>query len=150
MGPPPKPSALRQRRNRVSTAATLPAPGTASGRQAPPLPARGRDVTPWHPETLVYWALIWASEMAGEYLDADVPGLVALMKLQDRFNYGDQSVAAEIRLQRQCFGLTPIDRRRLQWETGKVEDAERRRPKPGAVVQPTRRSDPRKGLALVK
>ena len=150
MGPTPKPSALRQRRNKVSTAATLPPAGTASGITAPPLPVRGKDVTPWHPETLAYWVVIWASEMAGEFLDADVPGLVALMKMQDRFNYGDHSVAAEIRLQRQCFGLTPIDRRRLQWETGKVEDAERRRPKAGVIPQPTRRNDPRKGLALVK
>ena len=150
MGPPPKPSALRQRRNRTSTAAVLPAAGTAPGRPAPPLPERGPDALPWHPETLAYWAAIWASEMAGEYLDADVPGLVALMRLQDRFNYGDLSAAAEIRLQRQCFGLTPIDRRRLQWETGKVEDAERRRPKPGSIPQPTRRNDPRKGLVAVK
>lgn len=150
MGPPPKPSALRQRRNKVSTAATLPPAGTASGIAAPPLPERGKGEKPWHPETLSYWAVVWASEMAGEYLDADVPGLVALMKLQDEFNYGEMGLAAEIRLQRQCFGLTPIDRRRLQWETGKVEDAERRRPKPGVIPQPTTRNDPRKGLALVK
>jgi hypothetical protein len=150
MGPTPKPSALRQRRNKVSTAATLPAAGTAEGRAVPPLPVRGGGETPWHPETVAYWKLIWASEMAGEYLEADVPGLVALMKLQDRFNYGGHELAAEIRLQRQCFGLTPIDRRRLQWETGKVEDAERRRPKAGNIPQPTTRNDPRKGLALVK
>ena len=150
MGPTPKPSALRQRRNRVSTAATLPAAGTESGIEAPPLPERGKGEKPWHPETLAYWAVIWASEMAGEYLAADVPGLVGLMKMQDEFNYGEVRLAAEIRLQRQCFGLTPIDRRRLQWETGKVEDAERRRPKAGVIPQPTRRNDPRKGLALVK
>lgn len=88
--------------------------------------------------------------MAGEYVDADVPGLVALMKLQDRFNYGDHATAAEIRLQRQCFGLTPMDRRRLQWEVGKVADAERRRPQAATPAQPTRRNDPRKGLALVR
>lgn len=150
MAPPLKPSSLRQRRNRVSTAATLPAAGTVEHAEAPPLPARGKDVTPWHPETVVYWELAWRSEMVGEWLESDVPRLVMVFKMIDRFNYGEISLAAEIRLQSQCFGLTPIDRRRLQWEVGKVEDAERRRPKPGIVPQPTRRNDPRKGLALVR
>ena len=39
---------------------------------------------------------------------------------------GDRAAAAlanEIRLQRQCFGLTPIDRRRLEWEIEKAEGA---------------------------
>jgi hypothetical protein len=47
-------------------------------------------------------------------------------RLIDRFNYGEVNLAAEIRLQRQCFGLTPLDRRRLQWEIERAEAAERR------------------------
>src|SRR5262245_15041954 len=137
MGPTPKPSALRQRRNKVSTFAVLPPAGAAEPRAVPPLPKRAKGELPWHEETLDYWRRVWASEMAGEYLDADIPGLVALMRLQDRFNYGALELAAEIRLQRQCFGLTPIDRRRLQWEVGKAEEAERKRAKAGPVSQPT-------------
>lgn len=149
-GPPPKPSAVRQRRNKVSTAAVLPPAGTVVGRITPELPARAKEALPWHPRTIDYWRRIWSSEMAGEYLDADIPGLVVVMELQDVFNYGDRSVAAELRLQRTPFGLTPIDRRRLQWEVGKVAEAERRRPKAGGMAQPTRKNDPRNVLRAVK
>lgn len=146
----PKPAALRQRRNKVSTAATLPPAGTVVGVIAPDLPVRGKDSLPWHARTIDYWKRVWSSEMVGEYLDADIPGLVVVMELQDKFNYGDHSVAAELRLQRQCFGLTPIDRRRLQWEVGKVEGA-RRGGKPQAEMpQPTRKNDPRQVLRAVK
>jgi hypothetical protein len=72
--------------------------------------------------------------MAAEFIAADVPGLVLVARLIDRFNYGDLSLAAEIRLQRQCFGLTPFDRRRLQWEIERGEAAEN-----GAAVRQRRR-----------
>lgn len=147
-GPPPKDPKLRQRRNKVSTAAVLPA-GEVVGRITPALPVRGKGEVPWHPETVDYWTRVWASEMAGEYLDADIPGLIMLMKLVDRFNYGEVELAGEIRLQRQCFGLTSLDRRRLQWEVGKVKDAERRRPK-ADIAPPSRKADPRKLLRMVK
>lgn len=62
--------------------------------------------------------------MAHEYLDADVHGLYRLAVLVDQF-WADPSpvLAAEIRLEQQCFGLTPIDRRRLQWEIERGESA---------------------------
>lgn len=143
-GPPPKDPRIRQRQNRVAGAAKLPAEG--SSKPAPLLPERkccdaaeckvcgGSGVYPWHPETLDYWRAVWASPMAAEYLPADVPALVMLFKLIDRFNYGGEyGLAAEIRLQRVCFGLTSIDRRRLQWEVEKVTQAQRGRvPVPGA------------------
>jgi hypothetical protein len=88
--------------------------------------------------------------MVGEYLDADIPGLVVVMELQDAFNYGDKTVASELRLQRQCFGLTPIDRRRLQWEVGKVEGARRGGRSPAEMPQPTKKNDPRQVLRAVK
>lgn len=87
--------------------------------------------------------------MAVEYLAADVPGLVLLADLVDRFNWGDATLAAEIRLQRQCFGLTPLDRRRLQWEIERAEQAQKRRPAPGA--KPAKRvGDPLRFLKAVK
>ena len=48
---------------------------------------------------------------------------------------GDKELAGEIRLQGQLFGLTPIDRRRLQWEVARAEEAEeqRKRRKPPTV-----------------
>lgn len=153
-GPPPKDPRLRQRRNKVATAAKL----TLTGHQQAPavahreLPARSPGEAPWHPATQEFWGEVWASPMAHEYLPADVPGLIILAKLVDRFHYGDTSLAAEIRLQRQCFGLTPLDRRRLQWEIERVEDAQRRRPTASgqAAAQPSAVRDPRRTLRAVK
>lgn len=72
--------------------------------------------------------------MAAEFEPSDVHGLLMLAVLVDQF-WTDPSkdLAAEIRLQRAAFGLTPLDRRRLQWEIDRGEEAsaktaERRRP----------------------
>src|SRR4051812_26314295 len=111
-GPIPKDPKLRQRTNRVSTSATLQIAASQADTVTPPeLSARGKDELPWHPDTLGFWREVWASPMAAEFIAADVPGLVLVARLIDRFNYGDVGLAAEIRLQRQCFGLTPLDRR---------------------------------------
>ena len=67
---------------------------------------------------------------------SDIPGLEILADLVDRFWYGDAGLAAEIRLQRQCFGLTSLDRRRLQWEIARGEEAEKRRGGRPAPVRP--------------
>jgi hypothetical protein len=78
--------------------------------------------------------------MASEYLDADVHGLFRLAVLVDDYwcagsPSGRKELAGEIRLQGQAFGLTPLDRRRLEWTVGQVEDrgrsnSERARNKP--------------------
>lgn len=157
MGPPPKDPRLRQRRNKTSGAATLPASQDGEkvvGRLSPALPERGKNEKPWHPETRKFWREVWASPMAAEYIAADVTGLVIVAELMDRFNYGDATVAAEIRLQRQCFGLTPLDRRRLQWEIERGESAEKRRTRmaQSGAAQPAARGakDPRSFLKAVK
>ncbi len=141
-GPVPKPSSMRQRRNKVSTASVLSA--TPPPAEVPELPARGR--RKWHPMTLAWWNDVWLSPMAPEFLQADVHGLYILADLIDAYwKRPTTTLATEIRQQRQCFGLTPIDRRRLQWEVAKVESAEARRPV--RKVQPG--EDPRKLLSLV-
>lgn len=87
--------------------------------------------------------------MAAEYDDSDVHGLYLLADLMDQYWQKPTTVlAAEIRLQRQCYGLTPIDRRRLQWEIERGESSEdqtrerrkRKRTKSNGV-------DPRQSLA---
>jgi hypothetical protein len=87
--------------------------------------------------------------MASEFIAADVPGLLLVAQLVDRFNYGEVALAAEIRLQRQCFGLTPLDRRRLQWQIEKVSEAERRRTKRMPAPAGTATRDPRRVLRAV-
>lgn len=125
-GPAPKHPATRRRKNRASTAAQLP---TAVPDAAPPeLP----DAREWHPQTVGWWQDVFVSPMASEFLDADVHGLVRLAVLVEDYWRADTPTArrnllAEIRLQSQCFGLTPIDRRRLQWEVERGEHAKRKR-----------------------
>jgi hypothetical protein len=144
-GPTPKPASARQRRNKTATAAQLETTEPVL-TEAPEL---GRHPTggEWHARTLEFWREVWDSPMADEYLLADRDGLFQLATLVDQF-WWDPSAkrAQEIRLQRQCFGLTPIDRRRLQWEIVRAESAKRRKPK-RAPEKPT--GDPRKALKAI-
>lgn len=120
MGPAPKTASARQRTNRVAGARTLSAVHDVA---APKLPA-GQS---WHRQTKAWWKDIWASPMAPEFEASDVHGLFLLAVLVDAFWVEpSKELAAEIRLQRQCFGLSPIDRRRLQWEIERAEEAESR------------------------
>ena len=141
-GPAPKNASTRARRNKTSTAATLRADAAIV---APELP----DIE-WHPMVLEWWRDLWASPMAPEYDDSDRHGLFELAILRNDFWRAEtarerKDAAAEIRLQDQRFGLSPIDRRRLQWEIERTEDAkakgERRRT--SAAPQSGSKGDPR-------
>jgi len=146
-GPTPQDPKMRQRRNTVSTAATLPA--EVELIEMPPLPERER-WRRWHALTVAWWASVWRSPMASEYLDADIHSLYILADLIDRYwRKPTPALAAEIRLQRQCFGLTPIDRRRLQWEVEKVRRATRQKGPDENVKKPGRAQDPRSFLKAV-
>lgn len=144
----PKDPSTRARRNVAATRAVL---RRDLSVQMPALPDRV-----WQPLTLAWWVDVWASPMAPEFEASDVHGLFMLALLVDDFWCADapssrMSLAAEIRQQSQRFGLSPIDRRRLQWEVERVEDAQekgaRRR---GRVPAPSRRSaDPRSVLRPV-
>lgn len=94
--------------------------------------------------------------MASEYLDADMRGgLYLLADLhQARWTAASRTAlieaAKEIRLQEVRFGLSPIDRRRLQWEVERGEQAaekvqQRRQSK---RAESAAKNDPRKGLKL--
>src|SRR5262245_10403231 len=78
MAPVRKPDATRQRRNKVTTAAQLPTAEEASENTVPKLPPRGKDkdgkTLRWHPMVVRWWASVWRSPMASEYLDADMTG----------------------------------------------------------------------------
>jgi hypothetical protein len=130
MPPAPKHPSTRARRNKVSTAATLSVPEDVV---IPDLP----DDRMWHPQTIAFWQDIWQSPMAAEFDDSDIHGLFMLAVLVDGFWLKPHwTAAAEIRLQGQRFGLSPLDRRRLQWEIEKVDEAqakgEQRRSRPAA------------------
>lgn len=126
MPPPPKRNPAR--RNKSTTRATLPRDHDV---EMPPLPTRyiqkdGDQVeVDWNEMTISWWVDIWASPMAPEFEKSDVHGLYVLAALVDSFwTHPSKETAAEIRLQRQAFGLSPIDRRRLQWEIERTDEAQ--------------------------
>lgn len=86
--------------------------------------------------------------MSSQWLVTDSDALGRLALLWDEFyQRPDAKVMGEIRLQEQRFGLSPLDRSRLQWEVSRAEGAEQKRPK-----APVRRTgtDPRSILMAVK
>ncbi|HWP38933.1 MAG TPA: hypothetical protein VNL18_15410 [Gemmatimonadales bacterium] len=122
---------MRQRRNRTTTAAVLPRPEAMVENPVPALPARERKAERWHPKVVAWWTSVWRSPMAAEFLDSDVKGgLYLLAELYQQLWAGEAAdvgrLAAEIRQQEVRFGLSPIDRRRLQWEIEKAEQADER------------------------
>jgi len=70
------------------------------------------------PEARKWWATVWASPMAALWLEADVPSLIRLASLVELADAGEMApqVLAEIRQLEDRFGLSPLARRRLQWE----------------------------------
>jgi hypothetical protein len=149
-----KHSSTRARANRASTATTM---GTTAvrDREIPDLPNH----TDWHPAVLEWWQEMWAAPMSDEYHDSDIHQLFVLARLyQDFYNASAVRVrdrlmiAGEIRLQRQSFGLTPYDRRRLEWTIETAEESmdkgrarRSRQVAPPAVAD----DDPRRGLRTV-
>lgn len=91
-------------------------------KKAPELPIRtGPDgeERPWHERTIEWWEAVWRSPVADEYLPVDLSGLHMLAELEDALVRSTDldlrlELSAEIRLWRQAYGLTPVDRRRLQ------------------------------------
>ena len=145
-GPAPKPSHLRQRTNKKSGFAVLRAADPAA--TVPSLPALEGE-TQWHALTIAWWWRVWGSPMAGQYLPTGVDGLGRLAMLVDVFYRAPSThVLAEIRLQESRFGLSPLDRSRLQWEIQRGEEAEQRRQRPEAP--PRASGDPRRFLTEVK
>lgn len=149
-GPPPKPASMRQRRNKKSGAKTLSAPAVESESKPKAPSLQNPDKRKFHRLTRAWWRRVWQSPMASEYLPTDVDGLARLAILVDEY-YKDpnQKILSEIRLQEARFGLSPIDRSRLQWEVQKGEEAERRRRRPQLQPEGTVGNDPRLLLGVL-
>lgn len=146
-GPAPKPAHLRQRTNRKSGAVTL--SSEDSGAAVPEIP--NPDDRVWHSLTVKTWREWWKSPMAAQWLVTDVAGLGLLALLYDEYyKKPDVEIVKEIRLQRPCFGLTPLDRSRLQWEVAKADEAETRQHRRSDVARKRTGGDPRRLLSMVK
>lgn len=155
MGPPPKNPRTRARRNASPGAAQLAADAKAA--EVPALPQIGRRT--WHPMTVEWWNDTWTDPMSAEFARSDKHGLFMLAELVDAFwklsatNPKRPKLATEIRMQGQRFGLSPLDRRRLQWEIERGEDAEERTNQRAArrqAARPRSGEDPRSHLRVAK
>lgn len=138
----PKPAQLRQRTNQKAGSATLESPESP---EIPEIP--NPDGRKWHPLTVASWVRAWSSPMSSQWLDTDADALGRLALLWDAFyNRPGAGVMAEIRLQEQRFGFSPLDRSRLQWEIRRAEDVQPRRRVSTSKVG----ADPRIALMAVK
>jgi hypothetical protein len=124
-GPLPKNPQIRQRTNKKSTRAILPAEDAPIERR-PRLPNHPLG-DGWHPMAVRWWNEVFASPVRYELIRADLGALFRLVTLVDRY-WRDQSlaVAREIRLMEREFGLTPLSRRRLEWSVAQAEEAKDR------------------------
>lgn len=146
-GPAPKSLGLRQRRNKSATQSLLPAEIEPRGKKPrlPTCPNEGG----WHNMARRWWNDVWSSPMRYEFLRGDEPALFRLVALVDRFwKFGGLDVAREIRLLEREFGLTPLSRRRLEWNVAHAEDAkdkyELRRSRRAKIIDGS--ADPRQVL----
>ena len=105
----------------------------------------------WHNLTLTSWKTAWNSPMAGQWLptDADALGRLALL-WDDFYKKPNPKVLGEIRLQESRFGLSPLDRSRLQWEVNRGDEAEQRLSRRKDIPKRTGTGDPRSILMAVK
>lgn len=145
-GPAPKPPHLRQRTNRKSGSATIFAPDKP---RIPTIP--NPDNRKWHALTLAAWKNAWESPMATQWIETDADALGRLALLWDDFYRAPCADALkEIRLQSALFGLSPLDRSRLQWEVNRADESEQKQQR--RAQTPSRRTgtnDPRRILSMV-
>lgn len=106
----------------------------------------------WHALTVAWWKDVTRSPMATHFLQADFDELFTLVELVDQFWWDPQGkrsleLAKAIRLGGARLGLSPMDRKRLQWEV--ATDAE-----PAELEQSggsdNEQADPRRHLRAVR
>lgn len=113
---------------RSGTKAVLVERLTADDDPTPRLPDRPGD---WHSQTREWWADVWASPMSNEWHESDIHNLFVCAMLYDDMWQGEtatarQKAASEFRQQRAVLGLTPYDRRRLEWTIEGADEAKAR------------------------
>jgi len=117
-----KDPSTRKRRNRAASAETFvvePELVGGDGPAVPDLPSLGR--RQWHAAVEAWWVEVWTSPFSSAYLGIDRAALEMLaVLLNDFWRAGNAreraQAAAEIRLHRRDVGMTPYDRKRLEWQ----------------------------------
>lgn len=113
-GRKPKPAATRQRRNRASSAASLPPESASAKAKVPTMPEKNGG---WTKEAKDAWEELFRSPMREKFLKADLARQRIYIDAIDRYwRAPSDSVWAQIRLEGDNFGTSPMARRRLEWE----------------------------------
>jgi len=120
-----KDQSLRVRTNRASTRATLKLAKPGLIPEIPPHPHREDG---WHQQTAAWWRDVWSAPMSSEWHSSDLHNLyVCALLFDDMWRAvtptARTKAASEFRLQRASLGLTPYDRRRLEWTIETADDA---------------------------
>jgi hypothetical protein len=146
-GRKPKSKETRQRRNKSTSAATLPSESESAQLKVPPLPKKDGG---WTAPATAAWARIWRAPMAARYLKADHYRIEILIDMVDRYWRGDTALAAQIRLEGDSFATSPLARRRLEWEVRDHDAVAEQMPIAAATAAagPRPKGDPRKVLAF--
>jgi hypothetical protein len=123
---------------------------TISASDSPSIPAiPNPDARTWHTLTVTAWEHAWSSPMASQWIETDIDALGRLAVLWDEFYKApSMRTMAEIRLQESRFGLSPLDRSRLQWEVSRGEAAEQKQQRRHTTARSG--TDPRAVLMAVK
>lgn len=144
-----KDASVRARTNKAATRATLAADVT---RDVPPMP----DGPAWHPETVRWWADVWSSPMSPAWDESDEHNVILCALLYNDIWMAESAkerkdAAGEFRLQRRDLGLTPYDRRRLEWTIESADEAKdrgrQRRARQAPKADPSK--DPREVFRVV-
>lgn len=156
-GPLPKNPKTRARQNKKSTRATL---DGSKRNPVPELPVSPDGVV-WHPWTVEWWESVWASPMSPEWDESDVHNVRMMLLLFNQAMLAGSphervSAMAEFRQHRKDLGLSPMDRRRLEWSIESAEEAKDRGRKRSEGKKPTVKAgksgepvDPREVLRVV-
>lgn len=114
--PDPIPKAAGQRRRRNKTVGET---QVALRRAAkPPCPVDSDAARAW-------WDRQWDSDLAKVWLEVDVPAIERLVMLIESLKGGvNGAILSEIRQLEDRFGLSPLSRRRLQWEVEQAGESE--------------------------
>lgn len=118
-----KDASVRARRNKSTSRATL----TGGTRNVPPMPTGPT----WHPEAVRWWHDVWSSPMSPEWDESDEHNVILCALLYNDIWIAESAkerkdAAGEFRLQRKDLGLTPYDRRRLEWTIESADEAKER------------------------
>lgn len=137
-GPAPKDPSRRARRNSDPVPLRVVVAEPTDQPELPRLMIRDNGAVielDWPDVTREWWQMWADSPLSAEFTATDWSELRDTARLHALFWLGDKSTAAELRLRVAKFGATPEDRARLRIQFAAADEAEAKRPAPGASAR---------------